>query len=150
MKRYTASRAFVDGVTEVVYYNQLDERYANQLYGTDSIGKYGCGPTSMAMVVSSLTGSNVNPVQMAKWAFENGYWCSKSGSYLTLIPSAAEAWGLNVEGCGKDGAQRIVDALGEGKLVVALMSKGHFTEHGHFIVLRGVKDGQILVAKCWR
>ena len=137
---------FVDGVTEVVYYNQLDERYANQLYGTDSIGKYGCGPTSMAMVVSSLTGSNVNPVQMAKWAFENGYWCSKSGSYLTLIPSAAEAWGLNVEGCGKDGAQRIVDALGEGKLVVALMSKGHFTEHGHFIVLRGVKDGQILVA----
>ena len=45
----------------------------------------------MAMVVSSLTGSNVNPVQMAKWAFENGYWCSKSGSYLTLIPGAAEA-----------------------------------------------------------
>ena len=137
---------FVDGVTEVVYYNQLDERYANQLYGADSIGKYGCGPTSMAMVVSSLTDSNVNPVQMAKWAFENGYWCSKSGSYLTLIPGAAKAWGLSVEGCGKDSAQRIVDALGEGKLVVALMSKGHFTEHGHFIVLRGVKGGQILVA----
>ena len=33
-----------------------------------------------------------------------------------------------------------------GKLVVAIMSKGHFTEHGHFIVLRGVKDGKIMVA----
>ena len=29
---------FTDGVTEVVYYNQLDDRYANQPYGTDNIG----------------------------------------------------------------------------------------------------------------
>ena len=137
---------FTDGVTEVVYFNQLDERFANQLYGTDSIGRYGCGPTSMAMVVSSLTGSNINPVQMAKWAYEHGYWCSKSGSYLSLIPDAAEAWGLSVEGYGKNDAQRIADALGEGKLVVAIMSKGHFTNGGHFIVLRGVKDGKIMVA----
>ena len=26
------------------------------------------------------------------------------------------------------------------------MSKGHFTSGGHFIVLRGVKDGKIMVA----
>lgn len=26
------------------------------------------------------------------------------------------------------------------------MTKGHFTNSGHFIVLRGVKDGKILVA----
>ena len=47
---------FTDGVTEVVYYNQLDERWADLPYGTDNIGGYGCGPTSMAIVVSSLTG----------------------------------------------------------------------------------------------
>ena len=39
-----------------------------------------------------------------------------------------------------------MDALSEGKLVVAIMSKGHFTSGGHFIVLRGVKDGKIMVA----
>ena len=38
------------------------------------------------------------------------------------------------------------DALAAGKLVVAIMSEGHFTSSGHFIVLRGVKDGQIMVA----
>ena len=27
-----------DGETEVIYFNQLDERYANQPYGTDHIG----------------------------------------------------------------------------------------------------------------
>ena len=36
---------FTDGVTEVVYFNQLDERYADKPYGTDHIGGYGWGPT---------------------------------------------------------------------------------------------------------
>lgn len=82
---------FTDGETEVIYFNQLDERYVNQPYGTDHIGGYGCGPTSMAIVVSSLTSETVDPVQMARWAYEHGYWCSKSGSYHTLIPGAAQA-----------------------------------------------------------
>lgn len=38
------------------------------------------------------------------------------------------------------------EALANGKLVVAIMSEGHFTSSGHFIVLRGVKDGKIMVA----
>ena len=137
---------FTDGATDVVYFNQLDERYADKPYGTDNIGGYACGPTSMAIVVSSLTSETVDPAEMSKWAYENGYWCSKSGSYHTLIPGAAKAWGLPVEGCTASEPQRIVDALSEGKLVVALMTKGHFTKSGHFIVLRGVQDGQILVA----
>ena len=137
---------FTDGATEVVYFNQLDQRYANKPYGTDNIGGYGCGPTSISIVVSSLTGQIVDPVEMAKWAYENGGWCKGQGSYHSLIPNAAKAWGLSVEGCGANEPQRIVDALSQGKLVVAIMSPGHFTTGGHFIVLRGVKDGKILVA----
>ena len=137
---------FSDGATQVVYYNQLDKRYASKPYGTDDIGTYGCGPTCMAMVVSSLTSETVDPAEMARWAYENGYWCSRSGSYHSLIPGAAKAWGLPVLGCGKTEGQRIVDALSQGKLVVAIMLKGHFTSSGHFIVLRGVENGKILVA----
>jgi len=137
---------FTDGATEVVYFNQLDERWANKPYGTDNIGGYGCGPTSMSIVVSSLTGNIVDPIEMAEWAYKNGGWCSKSGSYHSLIPNAAKAWGLTVEGCTASEPQRILDALGEGKLVVAIMTKGHFTSGGHFIVLRGVQDGKIMVA----
>ena len=137
---------FTDGAVEVVYFNQYDERYADEPYGTDNIGGYGCGPTSMSIVVSSLTEDIVDPIEMAEWSYENGYWCSKSGSYHALIPAAAKAWCLPVEGCSASEPQRIVDALGEGKLVVALMTKGHFTSSGHFIVLRGVENGQILVA----
>lgn len=137
---------FTDGVTEVVYYNQLDERYAGKPYGTDHIGSHGCGPTSMAIVVSSLSGLAVDPVEMAEWSYRNGYWCKDSGSYHALIPAAARNWGLNVSGCSVSEPQRILDALAEGKLVVAIMSRGHFTKSGHFIVLRGVQNGKILVA----
>ena len=35
---------FSDSATQVVYYNQLDKRYASKPYGTDNIGTYGCGP----------------------------------------------------------------------------------------------------------
>lgn len=138
--------SFTDGGMEVVYFNQMDERYANQPYGTDNIGGYGCGPTSMAIVVSSLTGTTVDPAAMSRWAYENGYWCKGSGSYHSLIPGAAAHWNLPVSGCSASEPQRILDALADGKLVVAIMSKGHFTKSGHFIVLRGVKDGKILVA----
>lgn len=137
---------FTDGQTPVVYFNQLDERYAGKPYGTDNIGGYGCGPTAMSIVVSSLTVDTVDPIEMANWSYEHGCWCSGNGSYHSLIPTAAKAWGLPVEGCSAAEGQKIVDALSGGKLVVAIMAKGHFTTSGHFIVLRGVKDGKILVA----
>ena len=131
---------YTDGEMSVVYYNQMDERYAGKPYGTDHIGGYGCGPTSMAIVVSSMINDMVDPVEMAEWSYKNGYWCKGSGSYHALIPAAATAWGLPVSGCSASEPQRILDALSQGKLVVAIMSKGHFTKSGHFIVLRGVLD----------
>lgn len=85
-------------------------------------------------------------MEMAEWSYNNGYWCKSSGSYHALIPAAAGEWGLPVSGCTTAEPQRITDALANGKLVVAIMSEGHFTSSGHFIVLRGVKDGKIMVA----
>ena len=138
---------FMDGSTPVVYYNQMDDRWCNAPYGTDNVGHYGCGPTSMAIVVSSLSDETVDPPHMALWAYQNGHWCSGSGSYHSVVPGAAKAWGLNVETCRRDDPQKLADALASGKLVVAIMGPGHFTSRGHFIVLRGVTSaGKILVA----
>ena len=135
-----------DGGMEVMYYNQLDERWADIMYGNSStIGQAGCGPTSMAIVISTLPGKPHDPVELARWSAANGHRCEGNGSYHSLIPAAAAAYGLN---CDRNlDAQGIVDALSSGKLVVVIMSKGHFTRGGHFIVLRGVTgEGKILVA----
>ena len=133
------------GETEVVYYSQLDARWAGAIYGNSTVSRSGCGPTCMSIVVSTLTEQAVDPSQMAGWAYQNGYYCPGSGSYHSLIPGAAVQYGLTSK--GNLTAQEIVDALEEGKLVVAIMAKGHFTKNGHFIVLRGVtQEGKILVA----
>ncbi|AIQ13827.1 C39 family peptidase [Paenibacillus durus] len=139
---------FRDGSREVVYYNQMDIRWADKPYGPrDTIGASGCGPTSLAIVVSTLTNKTVDPVMMSNWAYQNGYLAEGTGSYHSLIPDGARHFGLQVEGATTREQQKIIDALSRGSLVVVIMGKGHFTSSGHFMVLRGVsEDGKVLVA----
>ena len=90
----------------VVYYNQKDPQYGKLPFGTDIIETHGCGPTAMAMVVSSLTDRPMDPGQRAQWAYENGYWKKGKGALHDLIPAAAQAWGLDVAGYqAKDAGQ---------------------------------------------
>jgi hypothetical protein len=142
------SISFTDGIVDITYYNQADARWGDTLYGkTGTIGTSGCGPTALAIVVSSLTGKRVTPVETAEWAVRNGYRVEGNGSMHALIPDGARHYGLSVECVSRKDGQTIADALAEGKLVVAVMSKCHFTGSGHFIVLRGVTaEGKILIA----
>lgn len=136
------------GETKVVYYNQCDSRWSSQMYGKSStIGAAGCGPTSMAIVVSTLTCRNVDPPTMCAWSVRNGHRCEGNGSYHSLIPAAAQHYGLKVDKLGRSSARELQQHLSQGHLVVAIMSKGHFTSNGHFIVLRGITaSGKVLVA----
>lgn len=138
---------FADGATQVVYYNQMDIRWATLPYGSDTIGEAGCGPTAMAIVISTLTKQTVDPIAMAAWSVANGYYIPGGGSYHSLIPEAATAFGLPVQGCTSGEPQRIADALSSGKLVVVIVGPGTFTSSGHFMVLRGITtDGKVLLA----
>ncbi len=139
----------VGGTREIVYYNQTDPRWAEEPYGSDNIGGYGCGPTAMAMAVSSLTDTDINPVQMAQYCVEQGYWAKKHGSYHSIVSGVAEDYGLVCTSLPPEEAEEddISRYLSNGSLIVALMGPGHFTNRGHFILLRGVTlDGSILVA----
>ena len=120
------------------------ERYC---YGkTGTIGKSGCG-LQVCNVVSTLTNKTVNPVEMARWSYKNGYYAEGVGSYHSLIPNAAKYFGLSVEGTEAFNPDKIIQALSKGQLVIVIMGKGHFTSSGHFIVLRGItEEGKILVA----
>lgn len=137
------------GGLEVVYFNQTDEARAEQFYGTDPLSTHGCGPTAMAMAVSSLTGETVDPVEMASFCVQNGYWCRDHGSYLAMVQGVAEAYGLDCRSLDPAALDEgeLYTRLSGGDVFVALMTKGHFTRGGHFILLRGsTLSGEILVA----
>lgn len=137
------------GAREFVYYNQTDEAWAEKKYGSDRLGGYGCGPAAMAMVVSSLTDSDMDPALMAQHCVDHGYWARKHGSYLSIVPGTAEDFGLTCTSLPTEetDADLILQHLLSGSLVVALMGPGHFTNGGHFIVLHGATlDGSVLVA----
>jgi hypothetical protein len=64
-----------------------------------------------------------------------------------VVAGTAQAYSLQVESLAGCSQEELCDALLAGKMLVALMGPGHFTNGGHFILLRGVTlDGKILVA----
>lgn len=135
------------GNVPLIYYNQKDEEWAECLFGKDPMGKYGCGPTTMAMVVSSMTGHDLNPAEMGAWAAKQGYSAPKSGSYLSIVRGTAKAFGLECTPLTDRTAQELRLHLASGGVVVALMGRGSFTQTGHFILLRGMTlSGEILIA----
>ena len=137
------------GGLEVAYFNQTDESREAQMYGSDPLATHGCGPTAMAMAVSSLTGEIVDPADMAALCVRDGYWCRNHGSYLAMVQGVAETFGLECQALDPATveAEEIYRRLNDGELLVALMTKGHFTRGGHFILLRGTTlSGEILVA----
>lgn len=139
--------ALTGGVVELVYFNQGEEPWADARFGSDHIRGFGCGPTVMSMVVSTLSKSIVDPAQMAQLAYEQGYCAPGSGSYLSIVEGLAESFGLTAQSCGDLTPQELCRRLASGQLLVALMGPGHFTTGGHFIVLRGATlTGQVLVA----
>lgn len=116
----------------------------NQPYSEGTIKTDGCGPTSMAMVLTNLTGKEVTPVEMA--AKGNGrYTCSK-GTYWSFFGDMAKEYGVNCTQMEPSSAN-IINNLNDGKTLILSMRKGHFTQSGHFIVVRGMdENGQLIVS----
>lgn len=118
-----------------IYFNQGDGAWNQNGY---CIAKAGCGPTSMAVVITSLTGKWVTPLDTAIWGYQHRFY-SREGSAHEMIPAMAAAYGLRCQGVGTD-YQAIKKALKAGKPVVCLMGPGYFTRGGHFMVLVAIDN----------
>lgn len=132
----------------ITYYSQGDPSWASYPYGgSDPMDTYGCGPTALAIAITSLTGNPVTPVEMADWSSQNGCFSKGHGSAHDLIPNGAKAYGLTVEKLSVLTPESIRTVLSYHKLIVFLMGPGEFADSGHFIVAYGyLADGTIQIA----
>lgn len=122
---------------KIPHYLQTD--YANVPYGSSNIAACGCGPTSFAMVASYLTGTTITPADAVAWC-GNSYYVWGAGTSWSYFEAAAKHFGCGSVRESYD-ANEVLKALSEGHPVISSQHAGLFTRGGHFIVLRGVENG---------
>lgn len=112
---------------------------------TATVKRYGCGPTSVSMIVTYLTGNiNQNPQDIFEWLNSLNYFHGH-GFGKAALTKAANKYGVTCEWKSLN-ADSMKTTLLSGKPIIAFMGKGTFTTGGHYIVLKGVtSDGRIAI-----
>ena len=131
----------------LTYYSQLDNRWRYNMYSSvgdssQTIGTSGCGPTSSAMVVSSIKG-NITPDQMSDLYMRYGYRSANQGTYWSAFKWTADVFDIGYSECYK--LDDAVAKLKDNHYIIASCNQGLFTYGGHFIVLTGVEGDYIKV-----
>lgn len=128
-----------------IYYSQVWSAYRNHPYGSETIGTYGCGPTNIAMCVSTLKHKLITPIEVTELAERWGCFVKGQGSSHTIFEKAEVHYRINVEEFTAT-KKNIVSRLKNGELLICSMT-GDFSQGGHFVTLRGITaSGKILIA----
>lgn len=133
-----------------VSYLQTDARWKSKPYRVtgeqSTIGSAGCGPSCAAMVISTLTGKTVTPVDTCDWSIRHGYKALNQGTYYSYFVPQLKAYGIQ---CKQMLGSRILNqpqhpiheqvkrCLSRGYYVIALMGPGTWTKGGHFVLVWG-------------
>ena len=151
----------------LVRYYQRDSRWATIPFGSFSLARGGCGPTAVAMVVSTLRNTEVLPCYVATWG--SRFYVEGVGSAHALFTSSVthNHFGLNYRAIPISNDAEILEALRGGAMMITSIqstnspnaregNQGLFTinpdgEGGHIAILHGAtEDGNILVASSFR
>jgi hypothetical protein len=141
-----------------ISYLQTDPRWANVDYSAKgektTIGKSGCGPTAMAMVLATWADKSVTPKSECAWALAHGYKAPHQGTYYGYFAPAAKRFGLTckmLNGAsiyGKPNSPyhaQAKAAVDQGDLVIACMGRGLWTSSGHFVLLWKIAGNTIYI-----
>lgn len=126
-------------------YLQKDAEWRTAKYGNGSqqLGENGCAILSLAMVHAFYQNRHVDPMEILDWSQER-YWVDDAGTSWNIFHEFAEAYNYDFHNYGAN-FYDAMNAVNEGKLIVASVEPGFFTEEGHIIVIRGYADGKVYV-----
>lgn len=120
----------------------LQQEYLGTMYGNYSIVSNGCGITTMAMLASYMTDTELTPPEMCE---RYASYSLKNGTNSVLYDVAPAEMGFFLEGKTYEWREAR-EALSEGHIVISLQHKGFWTRGGHFLVLQEMtEDGKVVV-----
>ena len=126
---------------------QWSEVWGYASYGSENIGMGGCGPTSLSMVATGLTGNtSFTPKYVADMSVNMGYYVDEVGTDWTLMTAGASELGINSAQLTNWSEDTLKSELSAGHPIICSMGPGDFTNQGHFIVLSGLtEEGKVLI-----
>ena len=141
-----------------VSYLQTDPRWANVSYSargeSTTIGRAGCGPTAMAMVLATWADPAVNPKTECMWALSHGYKYPNQGTAYSYFVPAAKRYGLECRqitpgyiygNANSPYHAQAKQALDNGDFVIACMGKGTWTRSGHYVLVWGIEGNMVYI-----
>ena len=114
----------------------LQQDYPNTKYGNYSLVTYGCGVTTMAMLVSYMTDEEWTPPELCALY---GRYCSEKGTahaMFTEVPTDRGFYCVDKVFTWKEALQ----ALEDGYMVVSLQRNGYWTRGGHYLLLHNLLE----------
>lgn len=133
-------------LSNVQYYNQCDPAWGSKAYSSSTICKSGCGPTSLAIAISTLNKTRILPEEVANYSASRGFYIPGQGTSWAAFTEVPKQYGLKGRNIGKN-LDEAKKTLAAGGLVIASFGPGHFTGGGHILVIRSIDaNGKIFVA----
>ena len=140
----------ISNINDSVYFSQSDAQWNDISYDGNMLSNAGCGPTSLAMVGSQLTGTQITPNLVAQAAYEDGVW-SDSSSW-DIFPWFAQQLGLEYKVSGMNQLDELNALLGakysvvaSGKLHERAKGRTPFTTQGHIVPILGLQNNKYLI-----
>lgn len=143
---YSAAGITVESLTAGSFVQYYQGDYSNVPYGSSNLAACGCGPTSFAMIASTLLGQSITPEDAVTWC-GNRYYVSNQGTSWSYFAAAASHFGLNVTVNQTSSINDAITALKNGKYVISSQGPGLFTSGGHYIVLAGIDENNNITVK---
>lgn len=126
------------------YMSQHDPKWKNVSFGNgDSIDIHGCGPTSVAMLVTNLTNEILTPEEAAFFAYDRNLYIPGSGSSHSIFLKILPEFGIKTSAFNNYSEASIKKELQKGNMFAVLMKNGTFSSStGHFILILGIDQNR--------
>lgn len=124
---------------EIPIYLQQD--FGNTMYGNYKLRSHGCGITSLAMLSTYMTDTELTPPTLCA---RYGRYCHSNGTDAMIFKYEPPVLGFYLK---KQTFQpnEAKQALEDGYVVVSSQTKGYWTRGGHYIVMESIDENGVQV-----